>query len=39
VLFRRRRTVNDYNYTFDAMVLKPSGFCNVRGYFSFLNVL
>jgi hypothetical protein len=22
--------VNDYNFTFDALALKPSGFCNVR---------
>jgi hypothetical protein len=23
--------VNDYNFTLDALALKPSGFCNVRG--------
>jgi hypothetical protein len=22
--------VNDYNFTLDALALKPSGFCNVR---------
>jgi len=30
VLFRRRRTVADYSFTLDALVLKPSGFYNVR---------
>jgi hypothetical protein len=24
--------VNDYNFTLDALALKPSGFCNVRVY-------
>jgi hypothetical protein len=24
--------VNDYNFTLDALALKPSGFCNVRDY-------
>ena len=32
VLFRLRRTSADYNFTLDALALKPSGFCNVRVY-------
>jgi hypothetical protein len=24
--------VTDYNFTLDALALKPSGFCNVRAY-------
>jgi hypothetical protein len=27
--------VNDYNFTLDALALKPSGFCNVRGEFVY----